>query len=929
MMLTRLSAAWLLSLFALSASVSAAPTATDKQFHAEIQPLLAKYCFRCHGPKKPKGKIELASIKDPRTVLLDRAKWLKVLEKLTDEEMPPKDPLPSEAERKKLIAWFDDKLNNIDWSKVKKPGHVLFPRLNRTEYINTMRDLLGVEVLAAKTLSEDGAGLSGFNNDRAALFVPPKLMEKYFTIAGEAIDQVIAAERGRTIEPIKVHLEAEKMFMTERNTPAQPWGYVLNRGQMTLYDSVKFPADGMYEFRIRSWAQGGPTGARLRINSVPMGDIDVRSDYEEEKVYTITCYVRAGAKQVMLNIKKGKRKKPAEESAESATKPNRKKWGRLVNQRSVKSAPQLGPLPNESKEVKAARQRFSQASVSLQRPYEWLRLHGPDGDSEEILRFRGYIKERQVLFKKRKAEVAKAHGISLKKLEKIFAEQNVDALADQRKLLTTVVVKNAPKPTLKKKGKKKGQKKQQKKKKKPARGGGNGVAIDWIEIRGPIRREDSPPSKVFIAAPGKDGLDKQQAARQIIGHVMRRAYRRPVTDVEINQTMRLFQRADERGDDFYGSVKLALSGVLVSPNFLFRVEQSPAGKKKEFRINDYELASRLSYFLWLSMPDEKLFALAASGRLHEPKVLASQVERMLADERSAAFAEAFAGQWLGHGILGKTYHPDAKTFPAFNESLGRSMIAETNTFFTSLMRTNGSLLEMIDSRYAFLNEELAKHYGIKGVKGDELRRVALTDPNRGGVLGMGSVLTTTSIPARSSPVIRGKWVLETLLGEKQPEPPADVPPLPKTAGTKRSKLSFRDVFAEHRNNPRCASCHDRLDPIGFGLENFDGIGRWRVKRHNKPIDTSAKLPGGETFDSPAGLKQILLRRKADFSENITRRMLAFALGRQIRYYDKPAVDKITKRLAAGDYRAALLVQQIVQSYPFLYKTNVADLESQP
>jgi hypothetical protein len=392
-----------------------------------------------------------------------------------------------------------------------------------------------------------------------------------------------------------------------------------------------------------------------------------------------------------------------------------------------------------------------------------------------------------------------------------------------------------------------------------------------------------------------------------------------VSEAQLERYLQFFDRAVQNGDPFEDALKLALTAVLTSPHFLYRNEFGPVDG--EYRLDDYQIASRLSYFLWMSMPDDTLFALAAAGRLHEPAVLAEQVGRMLADPKAHALASAFMGQWLGFDALGRTIQPDEAKFPEFTPELCEAMRQETILAFESLLRKDGSLLELLDGRETWLNELLAQHYGIEGVQGKELRPVRLADPNRGGLLGMASVLTVTSGPNRTSPVMRGKWVLETLLGEKVPEPPANAGALDPEAGESRGK-TLREELALHRRDATCAGCHSKIDPIGFGLENFDAVGRFRAREAGRPVDNTGELPSGETFRGPAELKQVLTSgRRTQFVRNVTERLLSFALGRKLELYDEPALAKITAALEQNGLHARTLVEQIVLSYPFQYQSN--------
>jgi hypothetical protein len=434
------------------------------------------------------------------------------------------------------------------------------------------------------------------------------------------------------------------------------------------------------------------------------------------------------------------------------------------------------------------------------------------------------------------------------------------------------------------------------------------------------------PARYLIARPGPD-LTREDAARICLRDFASRAFRRPVADEEVERLLRLFRYADRRGDPFEQAVKLALRAVLVSPNFLFLVERERPEAEGFYRVGPYELASRLSYFLWSSMPDKELFDLAAGGRLHEPAVLDRQVRRMLADPKSRALARDFAGQWLRVGSLANAAEPDRRRFPDYTPELRDAMVEEAVTFFHALLREDRPVLDLIDADYTYVNEPLAKHYGIEGVTGPEFRRVELKDPNRGGVLGMAAVLTLTSYPRRTSPVLRGKWVLEELLGTPPPPPPPMVKALPQD-DRPRNGLTFRQRLEKHRSDASCASCHAKMDPLGFGLENFDPIGRWRTQVADQPVDASGELTTGEEFQGPAELKRILKDQKRDlFVRNLSGRLLSYALRRGLEYYDQPIVKDLAAKLAAGDYRSTVLVAEVAKSFPFQYRRNEPIVEA--
>jgi hypothetical protein len=440
---------------------------------------------------------------------------------------------------------------------------------------------------------------------------------------------------------------------------------------------------------------------------------------------------------------------------------------------------------------------------------------------------------------------------------------------------------------------------------------------------------DEGACKRLMVAP-LDGNDRPAAVRQILRSFTERAWRRPVNDEEMRRLAQLVALAERSGDSTETGLRLAMRAVLASPNFLFRVEPDPLPKKgkdkeesakypgKPYPINDWEFASRLSYFLWSSMPDGELFRLARADTLHEPEVLEGQVRRMLKDGRAHALIENFVMQWLQLRNL-KGFAPDPERFPAFDEPLRDAMRRETELCFAYVMQEDRSLLEFLSADYTFVNERLAKHYGIREVTGEGFQKVSVGGSPRGGLLTQASVLAVTSNPTRTSPVKRGKWVLETLLGAPPPPPPASVEPLRDDKPGAEHAGTLRQRMEQHRAEPGCAGCHQRMDPLGFGLENFDAVGAWRTLDGKDPIDASGVLPGGQTFAGPAELKAVLLTRKDRFARCLAEKMLTYALGRGVER-DCCAVDDIARDAAAGNYRLSALVLSVVRSGPFRTRT---------
>ncbi len=771
----------------LAATLAASPRndLLDAAFRDQIQPLLRTYCSRCHGPELRTAGIVFSDFTDHASVVRNRSVWTRALRVLRENEMPPVDPQPSVEERERLIRWIDDAINHLDWSEFKHPGSVTIPRLNRTEYNNSIRDLTGLDLRPADSFPADGQGESGFRNDREGLFVAPLLAEKYLEAASNVVEALI--ETRQSADKLDVRLEIEDFLLTETNHPFTEYGLDLRNYQQTVYRYISFPRFGRYRFRVRAWGEspieGETPGVTLRVGGHMIGQSVVTGDAHGPKVYEFEADIARGSHRVSLHWFKAK-------TAET-------------NERNRR-------LTAETKRL---------------------------------------------------AEEAKAAG-----------------------------KKPPPRPPVL-------------------------LSLDWLEIS-----EDLEPGQdgsfVWISEPGT-GVSERKAARQILARFAERAYRRPPRESEVRRLVALYDRAAKRGEPFEEAVGLGLKAALVSPSFLFRFEQG-GDADGAYELSGIELASRLSYFLWMSMPDEKLLRLARAGRLTQAETLKTQTERMLADPRSRAFTKAFIGQWLGFAELGTTIKPDDVAFPEFTPALGDAMLEEATRFFDRIVREDRSLLEILDADYTFLNEELANHYGIEGVVGQRFREVALDERRRGGVLGMGAVLTATSLPVRTSPVVRGKWVLETMLGEEMPPPPPDAGDLPEP-GESSKGMTLRQMFEMHRNEVRCAVCHDRIDPIGFGLENFDAIGRWRTTDNGLPVDATGTLPGGEQFEGPEELKRILLGRSEEFARMVTSEMLRFALGRDLEYFDEPTVQAISDTVIESGYSAATLVAEIVQSYPFRFR----------
>jgi mono/diheme cytochrome c family protein len=446
--------------------------------------------------------------------------------------------------------------------------------------------------------------------------------------------------------------------------------------------------------------------------------------------------------------------------------------------------------------------------------------------------------------------------------------------------------------------------------------------INFFQITGPfnVTGAGDTPSRRKIFLCRDEGAS---CARKVLSTVARRAYRRPVTDAEVDELLRFYQTGRRRGT-FDAGIQESLTFVLASPKFLFRAEPDPpqVAANVPYAISDVELASRLSFFLWSTIPDDELVSLAGQNKLHDPATLERQVRRMLADPKSTALVDNFAAQWLFLRNL-QSFIPDSDEFPNWDDNLRQAMRTETSLFFQSVMREDRNVLDLLTADYTFVNQRLAKHYGIPNVYGSQFRRVTIADENRRGLLGQGSVLAVTSYPNRTSVVLRGKYILENILGTPPPSPPADVPPLKET-GEGGKVLPLRALMEQHRKSPTCATCHRVIDPLGFSLENFDATGRWRVKEVAGVVDASGQLADGTPVDGPVALRKAILKHPEQFVRTMTEKMLTYALGRGLEYYDMPVVRAIAADAKNQNYRFSSIVLGIVNSTPFTKKMKAPE-----
>ena len=799
----------------VATSASPLRPSTFTGFDTIVKPFVAENCYPCHGNEKQREGLNLESFQTAASLIGERDRWDHVVAKLRAREMPPADePQPPEAQRQAVARWLERELERIDRVTPPDPGRVTARRLNRTEYNNTIRDLLGVDVRPADDFPQDDSGY-GFDNIADVLSLSPVLMEKYVSAADRVAR--LALFGPPRFEPTLTRLRSEGRRSGEARTIPETYdatGFSLPNAFHAMH---RVPVDGEYLVRA---VLGGVRPA----GSEPI---------------TVTLWVDGRQVQSVQH-----------DPERSATFSNdRQEFGGQAIEWRI-------PLPAGDRRIAAVIPRIFEGLPS--------RYGGPNPSTRPVP-----VRE----FK----PPPDAPPERVEVLRKRFDE-------------TTAELEKLPL---------------------------DGARISYVEVGGPYSHATGPSpasvAKVYTCGHA-DGAHQPACASRIMTSLARRAFRRPVSPREIAKILELVRLAEKQEGSLREGLAVGIQALLVSPDFLFRIERDRPVRGPVQWLTPHELATRLSYFLWSSMPDDQLRRLADAGTLGQPEVLAGQVRRMLRDPKVGALAEQFGGQWLQFRAL-ESITRDRERFPDFEDYLKDSMRRETELFVSHVIREDRSILDFIDGKYTFLNERLARHYGIANVSGPEFRRVELRGTPRGGVLTHGSVLAVSSYATRTSPVLRGKWILENLLDAPPPEPPPDVPNLDETAiGT---SASMREQLQAHRKNPTCASCHRRMDPLGFGLENFDAVGAWRTMDGKFPVDASGALPDGREFAGPEELLAILREDRGAFARCLTTKLLTYGLGRGLERYDRRALKQITSRLAAHDYRFSGVVLEIVKSLPFM------------
>jgi len=950
--MTRRCAALLLLLpgFAFGLDSQSAPRKATPpvSYEHEVKPLLENYCYECHGDGSKKAGLALDDYATAADVRAARPKWEAVLRNVSQHLMPPDDgPAPTNTERDLISRFVEQELFALDPAH-PDPGRVVLRRLNRAEYNATIRDLVGVDFRPADDFPPDDSGY-GFDNIGDVLTLPPVLLEKYLAAADRIIDTAIVTDPIRS-EVRRTPASLSQIGFNAIGDRGDGWVHLLSLEEDDAAVELSLPA-GDYLFRVHAYAtkvggalkgQGsevpltfdkdpGPTRLALMLNDAFIQDFIVTTDEAHPEVYEARIGVPTGKQRFRAVVR---RKRGGNENETFMLN------GRLGQQQPgivfVKWLEIEGPLPAATRRYRAD-QLSASPEVRLNPAGEHLLLHNGEvatqidlpRESEIILRAQAYAQQAGPDPARMEFRI---DGQPVHTFD-VLAPGNMQPLPKQRVFSVSLLV---PAPSV-----------YEFRTKLPAGRHrfaaaftndfadpqnqnpnlrNRNLIIQNLEVANPsesvlIPEKPAPIKRLFAKVSGPK--PPTATTRAIVEGFTRRAWRRPVEPAEIDRLMALYDQARQQGDSFEGGIKLALKAALVSPHFLFigsspEVGPSPLSRRSLAKadgprpLDEFALASRLSYFLWSSMPDDELLDLAGRGQLRAS--LPAQVRRMLASPKSRALVENFAGQWLQIRSL-ETFQPDRKLFPEFDPVLRGAMQRETELFFEHVMRQDRSLFDFLTGDYTFVNGRLARFYGLPGVTGDEFEQVSLAGTPRRGVLTQAAVLTLTSNPTRTSPVKRGKWVLDNLLGTPPPPAPPNIPEL----DDKSRKLtgSLRQQLEQHRTNATCASCHARMDPIGFGLENFNAIGAWRDKDGTDAVDASGKLAGGEQFASAAELADLLARKKRwEFLHCLADRTLTYALGRGTEYYDRPALEKIVTDVEAGGDRFSALVLAVVQSFPF-------------
>ncbi len=892
-------------LFLLCLPAMAAPAADalatrgQAAFDQKIKPLLEQFCYDCHSDGTDKGDFAFDEHKDYAALRADFVLWDHVRQQIVTHVMPPekKKEKPTLQQRDEIVAWIDDSIFWFDPTK-PDPGHVTARRLNRTEYNNTVRDLLYVDTQPAKEFPPDDTGY-GFDNIGDVLSLSPMLMEKYLRAARQVADDAMDIS---IPEHADIEIGATKLWNQKGET--KEWeGVRWFHSEAEAAGKFTAPASGTYAVTLHVAAtESGdePAKIALRINGKDVSTYDVRTRWKDDRgpwqKITQSVQLNAGDSKISVAF--------LNDHADPMN-PDPNKRDRNVALDKIEIQGPYGLLaPRGSKFLRWLIGDKPVGLPTLQLSGEHFEKGEGDAsiDTGTIeLASSGYVKHAIELAEPGKYKFtlkagAQQAGDEPAKTELRIAGKTIGAFsvtAKNQSVQEFHVEADLP-------------------------AGKHELQVWFLnDFYDPATKQDRNfwLHQVKLEGPlGKGSGVQVTDLPMLVEKMGMRLFRRPMRDVEKTKWQAFATLAMKEGESPLGALSYTLEGMLVSPSFLFRSTQSTLGSADGItEIDDYSLANRLSYFLWSAPPDDRLLQLAAKFELRQN--LATEVKRMIGDYRAWSLTENFAGQWLQLRDM-DIVEPDTRRFPEFKGSIANAMKRESQSFFDHILRENRSIIDFLNADYTFVNDKLAKYYGLPQVKGDKFQKVSLQGTPRGGILTQGSILTLTSMPTRTSPVKRGKYLLENILGTPPPPAPGGVPPLDDKQ-VRMSNLTLREQFAEHRSNASCAGCHAFLDPMGFAFENYDAIGRWRDQEKNHPIDATGTLVRGQQFKDLAELRTLLARDMADdFTRNLAENLLTYALGRGLDYSDKPAVQEIARRTKAAGYKFQDMILAVCESVPF-------------
>ncbi len=858
----------------------ALPAAAD-DFETEVAPLVQKYCIECHGGDDVKAGIDFNDFKDYNDVLRHREVWTDVFDAVDFEDMPPEDdPQPTEEERKKIVAWLDKNVINADWEKMADPGRVSLSRLTLIEYNHSLRDLFGMDLQSGIYLGRDPEGSTGFTNDRGNLTFPLFALQDFLREAERATDAVLSYGKPKWSTDFSMEEEWKRTSDRSVGLSRDKKGISLGNPKKPFHFGANLPHDGLYELVISAKTVGNePIGAlQVFVGGRPVDTFLVEG--RDMKEYRVIANTSGGFNAITL---------AAQPQATPLIQPkfDPAPVPKSLEQQASKGKVPVFVLPEKFHKVQGAKRRAIQFNNALKSMYREAQLaeflmarNEADYDGNSYHDFTTSPRP----YDHQGKRIAFIMGWTNDQLRYHLRDEvgfDLDATIDSNQAYRKAYEKRHPDRRYLQAGE---------------------IQVDKITISNHPEAPVEETAKFILGAPKTEA-----GVKSVLGKLARTAWRRPAEDAQLQPLLDTYKDTFAETKSHEEGLRDAIVALLVSPRFLLHFSGPPEDKLSE--IDDFDFATRLAFFFWMSSPDESLQKLASQGILRDPKHTGDLLALMVKDPKFDDFCQAFTEQWLNLGVI-----------EGPSEPVIAAMRKEPALLLAEIIRENRSILDLLDSKETWVNSILADHYGLPPVEGNEMRKVALPDSTRGGLPTMGAMLAATSPSRRTSPVARGAWIVENLLGEELPPPPPTVPEL-KVDNEKRT---VREELELHRSAKGCTGCHEKIDPYGFVFENYDPIGRWRDTENGLPIDASAEIDDGTKLDGVVEFKTYLRDvRSEDFARNLTTRLLEFALGREMQYYDEAMIRQILAELKADGYHAQTLLAAIIRTEAFQKQNNTA------